>query len=210
MAELTHTSIEIEDIFREVVCTIFGLGPESNHDRIRFPWGSDLLTGVGSAPDWDHMADVCFIYALPHDDAYNRQRNRRNVYRDGPDMVQLDEHTDVHNILFVNYGPNAYECARGIRDGLFRNDIRAMLKGNRFSIVTDVPAPRRIPELYDGEWWNRVDLNATFYEFVRLESPMRTIRKIRFDISFPTRTGDVSGGAEARRPSCNDSNTTGG
>jgi hypothetical protein len=201
--EITKTANEIEDFFRLLVCTILQLDPEKNHSRIRFPWGSNLAFGIPDAPDWDRMEDVCFIYALPYDDPYNKQRNRRNIYIEGPDMIQLDEHTNVHNMLFVNYGPNAYEDARKIRDGMFRNPIRRLLRRNHFALVTDIAAPRRVPELYNNEWWNRVDVNVIFNEFVRLKDEMRTIRHIRFGVSFPNRNGnDTSAGAEIRRPAC--------
>jgi hypothetical protein len=119
-------------------------------------------------------------------------------------MIRLDEHTNVHNMIFANYGPNAYECARNIRNGLFRDEIRIMLKKNHFALITDIPAPRRVPELFEGEWWNRVDINAHFNEFERLESEQRTVRRIHFDVSFPNRSEDevVVGEGEAQRPSC--------
>jgi len=180
MAEIVKTITEIEDLFREVVCMIFGITPDENHKRIRFPWGSalDTLWGPTSVPDWQRNEDVCFIYALPMDDTYNRQRDRRNVDRGGRDLVAIDEHTDVHNMLFVNYGPNAYGYARKIRDGLFLDDVRRLLRRNHFYLVPNIPAPRRAPELVNGEWWNRVDVNVPFNQFVRLESVMTTIEKV--------------------------------
>ena len=187
MAEITMSSTEIEDMFREVVCLILGLDPESNHKRIRFPWGSeiDTLKGISSTPDWKRDENVCFIYSRPNDDAYNRQRDTRYVHREGRNLVAIDEHTDVHDILFVNYGPDAYDCARKIRNGLFLDEIRRLLKRNNFHLLVNVPAPRRVPELVNAEWWNRVDVNAMFNQFVRLESNMTTIERVRFTTSFP-------------------------
>jgi len=192
MADITMTVKEIEDMFREVLCLIFELDPEANHKRIRFPWGSnvDTFKTLGSAPDWNRDEDVCFIYALPLDDMYNRQRNRRFEHREGRDIVAIDEHTDVHNLLFVNYGPNAYDCARMIRNKIFQSDVRRLLRQNRFHLVTDIPAPRRVPELVNSEWWNRVDVNITFNQFVRLESEATTIERVRFTTSFTNNSDD--------------------
>ena len=196
MAEISKTSVEIEDLFRLIVCTILGLDTETTNERIRFPWGSHLPAAVGSAPYWNREEDILFIYALPHDDPYNRPRDRHYVDRGDAGLVQLEEHTDVHEVLFVNYGPNAYETARNIRNGLYRNDIRVLMQRNHFSLVTDVPAPRRVPELMDGAWWNRVDLSAVFNELVRKEYEAGTLESIRFDVSFTNRVGDVNGGAD--------------
>lgn len=189
MAEIIHTVEQIEDMFREIVLTILNMNVDSNHGRVRFPWGSDLSAGVDSAPGSNRKVDVCYIYELPCDDAYNRQRDIRYVDLGGCDLTARDEHTDVHSILFVNYGPNAYDCARNIRDGLFRDDIRRILKQNHFAMVTDVPSIRRAPELKNGEWWNRVDFNAIFNEFIRRESVMPIIEEIKVNIVESGRLG---------------------
>ena len=201
MAEISKSILEIQRIFRLVVCEIWGIAYEQSYSRIRFPWGSQVDTpgGTGSAPDWTRDEDVCFIYALPHDNSYNRQRDRRYEHRGSRDLVALDEHTDVHHMMFSNYGPNAYDCARRIRDGLFLDETRRILKQNHFAIITDTPAIRRVPELVNGEWWNRVDAVAAFNEFVRLESKMRTFERFPFTVSSPGRAGYLQGGAEVSR-----------
>ena len=194
MADIIKSVSEIEDIFREVACLIFDIDSEQNHKRIRFPWGSQIdATGKPtSAPDWGREEDVCFIYALPTDDMYNRQRNRRYIHRGGRNLVLVDEHTDVHEMLFVNYGPNAYDFARKIRNGLFLDDVRRLLRQNNFALVTDIPAPRRIPELVNAEWWNRVDVSARFNEHVRVEGSVSTIAQIPILTSFQNRSGTVT------------------
>lgn len=178
MAEIIKTIEEIEDIFRVLVLNILKLDPSKSHKRIRFPWGSDLKYSGNTAPYWNRDDDVCTITLLPQDDSYNRNRDRKYIDKGGRDLIQVEEHTDVHHVLFANYGPNAYECARDIRDGLFREDVRRYLKQNNFSLVTDVPSILRIPELVNGEWWNRVDCSAVFNEYVRRETPINAIEEI--------------------------------
>jgi hypothetical protein len=168
MADAIRTGEQIEDVFREVALAVFGLDPAASASRVRFPWGSSLKEGMGSAPSWKKSEDVCMVYALPHDDPYGQQRDRKTVLRDGG-LVSVDEHTDVHLIMFANYGPNAYECARALRDGFFSDGIRLLLRGRNFALAHGVPSIKRIPELHSGEWWNRVDTSAVFNEYVRLE-----------------------------------------
>lgn len=189
MAEIIKTIEEIEDLFRVVVLTILGLDIDTNHKRVRFPWGSNLKAGIGSAPSWNRTEDVCVIYALPQDDVYNRTRNRKYEDRGGRDLITVDEHTDIHHMMFANYGPHAYECARDIRDGLFRDDIRRILKKSNFYMVPDVSAIKKVPDIYEGQWWNRVDFSAEFNEYVRRENTMMTIEEISIKATEVTSNG---------------------
>ncbi len=189
MPEIIKTAEEIEDLFRLVVLTILKLDPNKNNKRVRFPWGSNLKAGIGSAPAWKKEEDVCLIYELPQDDGYNRRRNRSYADQGGRDLIAVDEHTDVHYFNFVNYGPNAYEFARDIRDGLFLDETRRLLSKNNFYLVTDVPAIKRIPELWNGEWWNRADISAIFNEYVRRESTMMVIEKVPLTVTEVTSRG---------------------
>ena len=178
MREIYKTVTEIEDMFRELVCKILGLDVEKSNSRVRFPWGSNVDAISMSAPNLKTDKDVCHIQLLPENDDYNRQRSIRFVYESGEDMLAVDEHTDVHSVLFINYGANAYECARKIRNGLFQNEIRRFFRQNNFALITDVPAIRRVPELVNANWVNRVDVFAKFNQFVRLVGSMSTIEQI--------------------------------
>ena len=191
MSKIIKTIEEIENIFREVVMIILKLDSNKNHTRVRFPWGSNLSSDTNSTvASWKRGEDVCFIYVLPQDDLYNRQKNLRYVDRGGKDLVEIEEYTDVHHVNFVNYGANAYECARAIRDGLFSHEIRRFLKKNDFALIADIPAIRRIPELIQGEWHNRADISASFNEFVRRESEMPVIEEIRINTKNTDKNGE--------------------
>ena len=176
--EIQKSIVEIEEMFRQILCDLFGLDVENSGDRIRFVWGSNIDVASQSAPNLFTEKDICFIQPLPEDNAYNRQRDIRYIHESGDDMTAVDEHTDVHNVLFINYGPNAYEFARKIRNGLHRDNIRRFLRLNKFALVTDVPAIRRVPELVNANWVNRADVSAVFNQFVRITGTMRTIEQV--------------------------------
>jgi hypothetical protein len=178
MQEIYKSVVEIEEMFRQLVCGILGVDVENSGGRIRFSWGSNVDKMPMSAPNLKTDEDVCFIQLLPEDNAYNRQRDIRYVYTGGENMLAVDEHTDVHSVLFVNYGVNAYESARKIRNGLHQNDVRRFFRLNNFALITDVPAIRRVPELVNSNWVNRVDVYAEFNQFVRLIGSIRTIEQI--------------------------------
>ena len=187
MAEIIKSIKDIETIFKKVVLTILNLNPKTNPKRVRTPWGARS----NSAPSFGRDEDVCFVYVLPQDNSYTRQRNKRYVDRGGRDLVEIEEYIEVHHINFSNYGPNAYECARDIRDGLFSHEIRRFLREHNISLIPDVSAMVRVPELIQSEWWNRVDISARFNEFVRRECEMPVIENISINVKNVNKDGEV-------------------
>ena len=180
--EQIKTVEEIEDIFRVAVFMIWNSNPEEkqNQKRIRFPWGSDIKNKQSdTTPTWKREEDVCFIYELPQDGSYNELSDvTYELDESKRDFIEVDEHTDIHTVLFANYGPNAYECARDIRDGFKRERIREYLKRHHFFVVPPIPAIKRVPELVNGQWWNRVDVTVTFNEYVRREEAIKSIESV--------------------------------
>ena len=178
MREIQKSIEEIEDLLAQVVCMILRIDKDNINGRVRTVWGSNVDSKSMSAPNQKTTEDICYIQITPEDDAYNRQRHIRYVYLGGEDMASVDEHTDVYSVLFINYGLKAFDCARNIRDGLFKDKVRRFLRLNFFPLITDVPAVRRVPELVNGNWINRVDVSAKFNQYVRLIGTIGTIEKI--------------------------------
>lgn len=190
MQEINKSITKIENMFRLIVCDILGVDGANSGGRVRFVWGSNVDSQSMSAPNLKTDQDVCYIQITPEDNAYNRQRDIRYLQNpDSDNMIALDEHTDVHLVTFINYGVNAYDCARLIRNKLHHDHIRRTLRLNNFALVTDVPAPRRVPELVNGNWINRVDVSAVFNQFVRLVGEMATIERI--GVGIVTENGET-------------------
>lgn len=191
--EQIKTVEEIEDMLRVAVFMIWNSNPEEkqNQKRIRFPWGSDIKNKQSdTTPTWKREEDVCFIYELPQDGSYNGLSDiTYELDESKRDFIEVDEHTDIHTVLFANYGPNAYECARDIRDGFKRERIREYLKKHHFFVVPPITAIRRVPELINGQWWNRVDVTVVFNEYVRREEPIQSIESVTVTAMAVTNNG---------------------
>lgn len=169
MSEINRSFEDIEDIFRKVVMSILGL-PDKDEKSVRFPFGS--TTETGSAPGIKRTDNVCFVYVVPADDGYGQQHHISYIPEKDSDMLTyVDEHTDVYTITFACYGPKGHVWAQKIKDGLYRNDIRRLLKCNHFYLKTGIPPIVPLNELRESEWWRRFDVSPTFYSFVRLEQP---------------------------------------
>lgn len=191
--EIIKTVEEIEDIFRIAVCQIWNINPDEkqNQKRIRFPWGTDFKREQSdTAPTWKRNEDVCFIYELPQDGSYNGLSDiSYELDESKRDFIEVDEHTDIYTVIFANYGPNAYEYARDIRDGFKRERIREYLKKHHFFVVPPIQAIKRVPELVNGQWWNRVDVTVVFNEYVRREEPIKSIESVTVNAITVTNNG---------------------
>jgi hypothetical protein len=176
MSNLIWTRKELETIFWR--WTIDALGVEE--EQVRKSW---LTEG---APMWKNQEDVIFLRVSDMDDPYNRQTDVRYT-PNGEFLKRSQEYTRVHEVYWVVYGPNSYDNAEKIRYTLFGDGD--FLRKNRLFLVTDVPAPRRVPEPHDGQWWERSDLTAHFNEFVRIESATPPI--IGVEIRTITEKGEI-------------------
>ena len=172
----SKTIRELEDIFREMLRLILRFDVD-DPDRVWFSWNRK-----GESVPVIKGGNACYVALTPIDDNYNRLRDIRHVDEGIRDMVTYDEHTDVYEVHFVNYGPEAYESARAIRDGLFTDRVRRHLRLHDIALITDVPAIIRLPELHGADWANRADLKARFNVFVRLVDEMLTYERVRAEI----------------------------
>ncbi|WP_321993225.1 phage neck terminator protein [Clostridium butyricum] len=155
---------EIEDFFQEITCEMLGfdISKKENQNKVRIAWPT------GGAPGWKINDDICFLRITPVDDSMTRQLNI--CY----DPVKNNEaytkkqvgYTRVHKINWTLYGPNSYDNADIIRHLIFDNNYMKKFKEKNLFLITDVPMPTRLPELYNNQWWERTDFSATFNEGV--------------------------------------------
>lgn len=163
MADTVLTLKQIEDIFVSLTCQMLGLDPlaPENQDKVRIAWPT---TG---APAWGISDDIVFLRITPQDDKLTRHQDI--IYTpnsDGTLALKDTGYTRVHKIDWTFYGPNSYDRADLVRFNIFKDSFTNQLKNNNLFLITDVSMPVRLPELYDGQWWERTDFNATFNEMV--------------------------------------------
>ena len=112
--------------------------------------------------------DVTFIRVIEEDDLYNRQRDFKYFpdQSDPTSVVELTTYTRVWGVFWTVYGPSSFDNARKIRSSLYTQAFHDFYAGLNLYMVMDVAAPRRVPELRGGQWWERVDFYARFNEQV--------------------------------------------
>jgi len=188
MAEQFHTLAELNEVFQEAVLKILGYtksgSPEEYSDAAYY--AVRITNQTEGQPAWEVGEDVVFVRCLEEDERINREREEENAdYLDN--LLTSVSYTRVIGLYLSIYGPNSFDNAQSIRDGFFNDSQREFLTRGHLYIVPDVVSPRRVPELWVGQWWERVDFNVRFNEHICKET--ETNRIVSADIQVIT---DVS------------------
>lgn len=168
MANIYLTMKQLETLFWQSTLLMIGLDPENkaNAGKVRLSWPTQ------GAPAWKVDEDVIFLRITEADDEYNRQRD--TAYdpkdKDADNAIEKKTFTRIIQTYWICYGPNSFDRAFAIRNALFATQSRETLSGSGLYLISDMDAPRRSPELFAGQWWERTDLSARFNEYIRLDT----------------------------------------
>jgi len=146
--------------------------PINPYEKVRISWPT------GGAPAWKVHDDITFLRIFEVDDAYNRRRDTEKTQLDADNVNLAKSYTRVNAVHWVFYGPNSYDNAQKVRDGLSSpNNRRTLAIQNLFRII-DFKAPIRVPENYMGQWWERTDFTVNFNEHVIVNETSPTIVEV--------------------------------
>jgi hypothetical protein len=186
------TQTQIENTFQVLTTQILGEGTNPN-SAVRIAWPT------GGAPGWLITDDVIFLRATISDDRVNRSRDRSHDNPSNGSLAETTTYIRVWHIAFLLYGPNSLDHARLIKSALYMGWTQATLAGSKLAIILDVADPRRTPELFSGEWWERSDLSVRFNELITEVTTISSIASVEIDIydqdtsvAQPVRTIDAT------------------
>lgn len=155
------TKREIENIIREAISMILEI---DDNKTIRFGWGTS--TNAGSAPYFSRNQNVVIIFDTIVDDPINRTQEIDFDNGTEGKLNYINTHIDVHEFVFVCYGPDSFEWARNIRNNISMPHVENYLHKNNLFLIPDISGVQVSPELIDGEWWDRTDTKIRFNEKV--------------------------------------------
>jgi hypothetical protein len=176
------TRQQLEAIFQSVTATILGLDTNSG---VRCAWQTQ------GAPSWKVTEDVAVVRAIEDDDPYNRQRTVQMTPLPlagnpaAPDPLNVNQQTTYTRVIrcvWSIYGPNSFDNGQMVRDRLFDGDIRGTFAGSHLYFKTNIIAPARIPEYFQGQWWEREDFSVQFNELVVRNRTINAITNVAVTI----------------------------
>ncbi|MBQ3476787.1 MAG: hypothetical protein IJ893_02765 [Bacteroidales bacterium] len=167
------TQRQLEDLFWRATVMCLGLDPDSEdeavHKRVRISWP----TSETGNSNWGREENVVFLRISPGYDTYGTLHDIDHVYDPETDtQKEVVRYHRSHRIVWVCYGPDSDDDADTIRIGIVRDAVHSYLKASNVAILPHIREPVRVPEQDEtGEWWERCDLEADFYQLVTREYP---------------------------------------
>jgi hypothetical protein len=156
-----RTIIEFEDIMQPLIVRALGWdisSPDKSND-VRIGWQTE---GV---PTFGVNDNVVFITATPVDHQINRHHDLL-LGNSSPDLLQTKSFTRVMAINVVAYGSDCISNLMAIKMAMFDDDYRTELAAEEIYLVPDIEEPRRMPEQFQNQWWERGDMQLKFNELL--------------------------------------------
>lgn len=150
---------ELMNLFWDAINTMVGdevTAPSDRYIRWEYP--------AKGGPDWEIDDTIVFLKLSEMDDEYGKQNDSVYVTEDET-VIRKRGRTRVWELFCTIYGPDACDIANQIKDGVFTDSIHRILSQSGVFLIPDMPPCRYVPELYDGQWWNRYDVTLHFNEW---------------------------------------------
>jgi hypothetical protein len=179
---LTSTALtvqEIQAVLQVAVCGMLGITDSVHTTQVRIEYGT------AGQPSQQVSDDVCYLRCMPNGtDPYSRIRERSNsAGDDDTSLIENWTYTNVWSAHFCFYGPNSYDRARAVRSAFYQDYFTDLLGQNQLFPVSDFPEPVRAPEVFDGQWWERADMEFVLYEFVQETISRQTVASVEVIVS---------------------------
>jgi hypothetical protein len=143
------------------------------YSKVRIGWQ------IQGQPGPPITQDTTFIRYEPLDTEFSRLRDAVGSSTDVT-YTTTDIFTRTGKIYWTFYGPNALDRARAVRSALITiQQFADLLAISNLYINPSIEEPRRVPENFQGEWWERIDLVAEFNEQVTETYTVGTVESVQ-------------------------------
>lgn len=162
MANVIDKLEDIELFLADIVCDMIGL--EQENVLIQYV--------TEGQPSFDIEQDICFVKVAQEIDERDIYKTRKMVYNKNNDNFDYKQYSQrTLNAHFIFYGPNCYELCKLLNESFYFPNFEYIINNNNLYLVPDrTVGPNRVPELYNGRWWQRSDLELRFYNSVVVET----------------------------------------
>jgi hypothetical protein len=155
---------KVKDALFDSLALILGLEGDDAEKGIRFSWpsesGSEKFTATPTT-------DVCYIRVS----VINTRPGTGyiNARYEGIDSQSLQASQDMHIALradYIFYGPHSFEHATRLYMMIHTQEAREILNSAHMAPIPHGETPTPMPELIDGNWYERHDAGIDYYMLV--------------------------------------------
>jgi hypothetical protein len=141
--------------------------------RVRTSWEQK------GAPGFAITDDTLFIQCVLTPTNYNlRDENYTNDPNNEDLFYKNRSYTRLWRVGFVAYGPNSFDSIRLIKSMLLEDFPHDTLAAYNLYLVPDSASIVRNPELFENQWWERVDYAEEFNEEVNESITMTRVKSV--------------------------------
>jgi hypothetical protein len=195
MQSTALTPKELETAFQYATAVMLGLDLNDPNvwSWVRIGWGTE------GQPFNNITDDVTYIRAEPIDTDYSRLRDNQLVkdisigwgldewgssrYGSPIDMVGKDVFTRSWKTIWIFYGPNSLNNAKAVQSALIKVPfIDGLLAEKNLYINPSIHEPERVPENFQGQWWERVDLEVELNEQVTEILSVGSVKSVEIQV----------------------------
>lgn len=156
-------------------------GTMNQQSQVRVAWQTQ------GQPFEDVSTDICYIFMIERGGEYDRQRNELFGTQTATQIPLIQTYTRIWECRWMFYGPNSFDHARLMRSAIFTDYFRWQLRPFSMYPVAPFDNPLRVPEVINGQWFNRSDMRGLIYEQV---TETRTVNLVA---SVPVVVNDANG-----------------
>jgi hypothetical protein len=172
MAETILTLNELGDLFYDL--TIAMIGAEADVRRTWSTYG---------APAFEVTENVTFYKIYDVESTMTKLREDEYLVSGSPDTWYLEtSYTRTLEVKWIFYGPDSWDRARMVRDGLYFQENRNILSLRNIYVVPQFDPAKRVPELFQGLWYERMDLTVQFNELVTISREIPYIESVEIGL----------------------------
>lgn len=152
-----YTPSQLNIFLQALTCGMLGV-ISVDPARVRVSWQEE------GQPFENAKQDVCYLACVPEDVGYSRVRDRE--YSGAGPVTETWTYTKGWRITWNAYGPTSEDNMRVIRSCMFLDYWNDQLNLGNLYPVNDPPEVVRLPELINGQWFERADFHIDMYEKV--------------------------------------------
>lgn len=144
--------------------------------QIRRSWQTE------GAPDWRITDNVLFIQV--HEEAGDdiTQLFDRYLEEKEEDFVEHAAFTRVIRLNIIGYGDAAYFYMQKIRHGLY-SGVKELRK-EKIYLIPEPDSIQSVPELFQGRWWPRADMDIKFNNLVTFETDVNAVKEVNVSVNL--------------------------
>jgi len=160
---------ELQKIFYDLFVSMFNDSPPQCSVRWSWPTQGAPAFGISDNIAFLKIYDTAGTMTVQREDKYSQESGTPNMSTGYTRTLRLD---------CIFYGPSSWENATTIRNKMFWQEHHDTLAQSNIYLIPRFDPPRRVPELWQGQWYDRSDLSMSFNELVVVNREVPYIEKV--------------------------------